>query len=180
MSKVEVGTGCLPHPAISQILKLFNFESPGRAQITNPAYQKNVVNAWEIARKSFIDALQPCLPQALTPIPRQVGATGGAFESNVESNGRKQAAGSATAENPEDSLLPAIDLQRELARRKLSVGEALAHNIIEAMGRCPLFHFLDVLDRRSERGAIGTGLLLYIATDASKEFAAMFSETEVA
>ena len=91
-----------------------------------------------------------------------------------------QAAGSIEGSKgaPTPESLPPANLSQELARRKLSVGSKMLTKIVATLNECPVFYFLEVLDRRAERGAIGTGLLAHIAEDAAREYQAMCTSVD--
>jgi hypothetical protein len=97
VSKVEVATGWLPPVPISQVLKAFGFERPGKEVITSPDYQKIVSRAWESAKKVFeTEVAMGWLPQVAVPSPPEVVATGGAFESKGESKVERRPSSSST------------------------------------------------------------------------------------
>lgn len=80
----EVGLQSLPLPPIHQILKALKIDGFGKEQITAPTYQKTIERAWTAARNIFLEVVSTDLPQVAPTGPPQVGATGGALESEDE------------------------------------------------------------------------------------------------
>ena len=171
-------------PPIWKILNIFQIEKPGKATLSNAEFQQRVNHAYESAKKVFLNEISvdiECPPSAVdTPCPPKVDTPGGTLERNIERNVQRVPVQAAGSETTDESSLPPALIYRELARRKLGAGHALVQNIVDTLGSCPPSHFLDVLDRRAARGAIGTGLLLYIAEDAAREFSAICSSVDEA
>ena len=169
----------LQAPPIWKILNVFQIQKPGKNQLSDVQFQQKVTHAYESARAVFLQEISvdiecllkpvdtPCLPAVDTP--------GGAFERKGERKENLHAACSEVDTNQAPEEPPTAILTRELSRRKLTPGPGLLVKILAALQSCPVFYFIEVLDRRAERGAIGTGLLTRIAEDAAREFAAQCS-----
>lgn len=117
----EVGKISLPLPPIWQILKGLKIGDSETAQIkakiANPAYQKTVERAWLAARKIFIEVVTESLPDEVGPeSPREVGTTGGAFETKdelykVERGASASSPGSSSSSKEPATTTPASDLE---------------------------------------------------------------------
>ena len=177
----EVDKNRLLFPPIWKILNVFQIEKPGKSQLSDVQFQQRVTHAYETARAAFLGAMSvdivcPCPLQTVdAPGLLEVDTPGGAFERKGERKENLHAACSEVDTNQAPEEPPTAILTRELSRRKLTPGPGLLVKILAALQTCPVFYFIEVLDRRAERGAIGTGLLTRIAEDAAREFAAQCS-----